>query len=314
MSRYKQWWAEGGNTYNKVMKATVGDDVPAGGGAFAVATDTYVTAKTSGWAREDVNYASVEGLIDKALLGNDYTAAINRLQFVSVAVKMAEKMTGKSITPAPSGTFTDTDSEYARKAYAAGITMGDGSATTFNPNGALTRQQMATFLYRALQYVKDNSDTEYSVYTSQLGNYSDASQLQSWAVAPMAFMNAFGLIKGTSDTTLSPNDPCTIEQALIVALRSLDAGLLGWYQYNGDPFDVASVGYKTHYTRYTATGYVNWASGVKMCTGERVFVTAIVRNPSKGGYATAYYGEFFLDRYGRSAYINLENFRAIKDR
>ena len=312
MSRNRAKWAVGGNTYNKVLQATVDKDYVST--SFAVSTATYVTARTSDWAREDVNYASQEGLIDKALLGNNYTAAINRLQFVSVAVKMAEKMTGKSITPAPSGTFTDTDSEYARKAYAAGITMGDGSATTFNPNGALTRQQMATFLYRALQYVKDNSDTEYSVYTSQLGNYSDASQLQSWAVAPMAFMNAFGLIKGTSDTTLSPNNPCTIEQALIVALRSLDAGLLGWYQYDGDPFDVTNIGYKTHYTRYTATGYVNWGTGIKMCTGERVFVTAITRNPSKGSYATAYYGEFFLDRYGRSAYIDLEDFRAIKDR
>ena len=311
MSRNRAKWAEGGNTYNQVLQATVDKDYV--GTSFAVATDTYVTAATSGWAREDVNYASQEGLIDKSLLGTDYTTAINRLQFVSVAVKMAEKMTGKTITPAPSGTFLDTDSEYARKAYAAGITTGVGN-DYFDPNGTLTRQQMATFLYRALQYVKDNSDTEYSIYDSQLGNYSDAGQVAGWAADAMAFMNAFGLIKGISSTVLGPESPCTIEQAVVVALRSLDAGLLGWYQYNGDPFSVANVGYKTHYTRYTATGYVNWASGVKMCTGERVFVTAIVRNPSKGGYATAYYGEFYLDRYGRSAYINLEDFRAIKDR
>lgn len=90
-------------------------------------------------------------------MGNDYTRPISRLQFCSVAVKLAEKMAGKAITPAPSGTFTDTGSEYARKASAAGITQGVGGGR-FNPNGTLTRQEMATFLYRALQWVKANSD------------------------------------------------------------------------------------------------------------------------------------------------------------
>ena len=196
------------------------------------------------------------------------------------------------------------------KAYVAGITAGVGN-NAFDPNGTLTRQQMATFLYRALQYVKDNSDTEYSIYDSQLANYSDASQLASWAVDPMAFMNAFGLIKGTSDTTLSPNNPCTIEQAVIVALRSLDAGLLGWYQYDGD---IGSIGHMTSFTRYT--NYVSWEKLTSISNGERVFVTAITRHKnqvSQGVYETSYYGNF-TDRYGRSAYINLENCRAIKDR
>ena len=43
-------------------------------------------------------------------------------------------------------------------------------------------------------------------------------------------MNALGLVKGTSDTTLAPDAYCTIEQALIVAYRSLDADEIGWYQ------------------------------------------------------------------------------------
>lgn len=108
------------------------------------------TAKTSTWAQSDVNMALNDNLLDTALLGNDYTKAMSRLQFCSVAVRLAEELTGKEITPAPSGTFTDTDALYARKAYAAGITNGV-TATTFGPNGTLTRQQMATFIYRALQ-------------------------------------------------------------------------------------------------------------------------------------------------------------------
>ena len=295
IDRYKKWWAEGGSTYEKAIKTTVDKDAH---NCFAVSSSTFVTAKHSGWAREDLNKASQEGLIDKSLLGDNYTGGINRLQFASVAVKMTEKMTGKSIPAAPAGTFTDTDNAYALKAYAAGITTGTGDGSTFDPNGILTRQQMATFLYRALQYVKANSDTEYSTYTSKLGEYSDAGQIESWAKDAMAFMNAFSLVNG-SDGKLTPTASCTIEQSVIVALRSLDAGMLGWYQYAGDKR-----------VSYYGLGSTSKETIVK---GDRIWVTAIQRGTSS--YEAAYSG-VCVNPYGRSSLINLSGleFMAIKDR
>lgn len=187
------------------------------------------TAKTSTWAQSDVNFALNDNLLDLDLLGNDYTKNISRLQFCSVVVRLAEEMTGKSITPAAANTFTDTNNAYVLKAYAAGITSGT-SATTFSPDATLNRQQMATFLYRTLRYIEKNSDYKYTSYTSKLANYADNAQLESWAVESMAFMNALDLIKGTSDTTLSPNNKCTIEQAIAVAERSVYAHQIGWCQ------------------------------------------------------------------------------------
>ena len=186
-------------------------------------------AKTSTWAQSDVNFALNDNLLDLELLGNDYTKNISRLQFCSVVVRLAEEMTGKTITPAAANTFTDTNSPYVLKAYAAGITSGT-SATTFSPDATLNRQQMATFLYRTLRYIEKNSDYKYTSYTSKLANYTDKGQLESWAVESMAFMNALDLIKGTSDTTLSPNNKCTIEQAIAVAERSVYAHQIGWCQ------------------------------------------------------------------------------------
>lgn len=186
-------------------------------------------AHISEWAQSDVNLALNDNLLDTAMLGNDYTRNISRLQFCSVAVKLAEELTGKSITPANANTFTDTSNAYALKAYAAGITSGV-TATMFDPNGTLTRQQMATFLYRALRYVENNSDYSYTDYTSKLASYTDSPAVQGWATEAMAFMNALDLVKGTSDTTLNPNGLCTIEQAVAVAERSVYAHLLGWYQ------------------------------------------------------------------------------------
>lgn len=187
------------------------------------------TAKTSTWAQSDVNFALNDNLLDLDLLGNDYTKNISRLQFCSVVVRLAEEMTGKTITPAAANTFTDTSNAYVLKAYAAGITSGT-SATTFSPDATLNRQQMATFLYRTLRYIEKNSDYKYTSYTSKLSNYTDNGQLESWAVESMAFMNALDLIKGTSDTTLSPNNKCTIEQAIAVAERSVYAHQIGWCQ------------------------------------------------------------------------------------
>lgn len=192
-------------------------------------------AKTSAWAQSDVNLALNDDLLDASLLGGDYTKNITRLQFCSVAVRLAEALTGKPIAPAGSGTFTDTSNPYVLKAYAAGITTGV-TAATFEPGGTLTRQQMAAFLYRTLRYVEKNSDYSYTSCTSKLASFTDRGQVQSWASEPMAFMNALGLITGTSAATLSPNGKCTIEQAVIVAERSIYAHQIGWYQVTAEDY------------------------------------------------------------------------------
>lgn len=186
-------------------------------------------AKTSAWAQSDVNLALNDNLLDTALLGGDYTKPISRLQFCSVAVRLAEELTGKSITPAAANTFTDTNNAYVLKAYAAGITTGT-STSAFSPNDTLTRQQMAAFLYRTLRYVEKNSGYSYTSYTSKLASYTDNAQVQGWAKESMAFMNALDLVKGTTATTLNPNGKCTIEQAVAVAERSVYAHQIGWYQ------------------------------------------------------------------------------------
>ena len=197
--------------------------------SFAVRNDRYVTAKMSNWAQNEVQWASQNGILDTSLLGNDYTKPITRLQFASIAVKLAEVLTGSAITPAPQGTFVDTDNEYALKAYASGITSGV-SATEFAPNGTLTRQQMATFIYRALMYVRDNTNIRYTTYTPALEKYSDNWAIQDWAKTSMGFMNALGLVKGVSDAAIDPDGKCTIEQAALVANRSVNADQIGWYQ------------------------------------------------------------------------------------
>ena len=284
-------------------------------GVFFFATPIApVSAKFSSWAEGELNAAKQQGILDEALLGSDYTIGINRLQFCSLAVKMAENMLDSEITPAASGTFADTDDIYVRKAFAAGITTGTGNGQ-FSPYATLSRQQMATFIYRALQYVRNNSGIRYTVYTPELEKYSDNHAIQDWARESLGFMNALGLVKGVSDTEISPDGNCTIEQAILVAYRSLSADEIGWYQKVS-----ATENTKLGSYRYGGpSNYLLWpyvSEGNHFMTqatvecGDRVWVTNYI---DADGLAEGFLEVEHPYVAGHTVYLEAQNFKAIKD-
>ena len=185
--------------------------------------------KMSASKQSIVNYAVSDNLVDEQLLGNDYTRSITRLQLSSIAVRLAEEMLGNPVKPASDKPFTDTDNAYAAKAAAMGLTDGIVS-NVFQPNAIATKQEMGTFIYRALRYIERNSSYTYTDYDSKLSKYTDQGLLKDWAKEPMAFMTALELIKGATSTQLAPNENCSIEQAIAVADNSLFAHKIGWYQ------------------------------------------------------------------------------------
>jgi len=285
--------------------------------AFAIYPEREVNKHTSAWAENEMNWAAQLQLIDAGLLGSDYTKSCTRLQFVSAAVKMAERMLGKEIVAAQSGTFVDTDNLYVRKAYAAGITTGT-SATEFSPNATLTRQQMATFIYRALMYVRDNSEIRYTIYDSKLADYTDSVQIADWAREPMAFMNALGLIKGTSATELSPLSNCTIEQAVAVAYRSLDADEIGWYQcVTGDERNLAGVTGGTTYNNFDTIPGGGSFSLRTYSHGERLWrampITPANLMETEPEYDRERAMSVIDDYTGQIQWVAAEDFKAIKD-
>lgn len=178
--------------------------------------------------------------MDESVLGDDFTKPLTRLQASAIAVTLAEKLSGKSISPAKSKTYSDTKSKYALKAAGAGI-YGGASEGKFNPDGTVDRQQLATFFYQALMYAKKNKNVRYSPYESKLSRYSDSESIADWAKEAVAFMDAFGLVEGETSTKFSPAENAyTIEQALAIANNSLDAPNIGWYQ--SGPSDTNKLG------------------------------------------------------------------------
>lgn len=82
--------------------------------------------------------------------------------------------------------------------------IADGtSATTFEPNAPVTREQVATFFANYAKF-KNN----YSGAQSDLSKYSDQNKISAWAKENISWAVNYGLMSGTSETTLDPQGTC----------------------------------------------------------------------------------------------------------
>ena len=126
-------------------------------------------------------------------------------------------------------------------AFQNGIVEGV-SATRFNPNGNITREQIATILYRYYVEYLGNSPSGYA----DLNGYIDGDETSAWAEEAVRWAVSVGLIEGISGTAngtiLSPRGTSTRAQAaaLLVRLIGLESGpetgpvFLGWYNEDGE--------------------------------------------------------------------------------
>jgi|GEM_PF-5275067 len=171
-------------------------------------------SKVSNWAEEEMGQAAYYGLIPQVLRGYDMTRPISRQEFAAVAVTLYETLTDRSISPAPSGTFSDTTDLEVRKAYAIGVVNGTGGGK-YSPASTLTREQAATMLARVYQAWKDPDKLPYW----KKEDFRDHGSIASWAADGVYFMNANNVIVGTGGGSFSPKKTATREQALLIALR-----------------------------------------------------------------------------------------------
>ena len=143
----------------------------------------------------------------------DPDSAITRAMFVTVLYRME----GQPAVDQKAG-FTDVaeGSYYAAAVdWAAknGIVNGV-SETSFDPDAAITREQMAAILYRYAAYWELDVSAE-----ADLSAYEDASSVSAYAQAAMQWAVANGVINGTSATALEPAGTATRAQAATVLVR-----------------------------------------------------------------------------------------------
>lgn len=172
---------------------------------------------TSDWAADEIDAALAAGLIP-TLAGNpSYQDAITREQFAELVVQAVTVICGAP-EPAPADTFTDTKNPAILKANHAGIVDGVGDSK-FAPNQTTNREQIATMIARAIAYIKAESGIDLAPAAGDLSKYTDKVQVSGWAVDGVGLLASNGIMKGTSDTALSPKASCTVEQSILLLYR-----------------------------------------------------------------------------------------------
>ena len=101
-------------------------------------------------------------------------------------------------------------------AAATGMVTGYGN-NSFHPNQDITRQELATILYRYAKWMGYAVDGG-----KDLSAYTDRGQIASWARDAMAWANGAGLINGRGENTLAPTATATRAEVATMMARMMD--------------------------------------------------------------------------------------------
>ena len=169
-------------------------------------TASFVDVPSDAWYAESVYKASQNGFMEGVASGIFAPErTMTRAEFAQTVYNMAhefgEQGANKAWETYPTQ-FSDVEPNawYAKAVeWAAryGIVTGK-SATTFDPNGTVTREEIATMLYR---YIGNGAKADASV----LDRFEDKAEVCDWAVDAMAWAVEEGVVNGVSETSLAPH-------------------------------------------------------------------------------------------------------------
>ncbi len=175
-------------------------------------SSAFTDLNVDAWYHEGVDYVLDHGLMNG--MGNGIFApdgALTRAELVTVVYRMAGSPSVAGLT----NPFADVrEGEWYADAviwaYHEGIVNGV-SATTFAPSQRITREQIATMLYRysGAEKVEENA----------LESFVDAAAISDYAREAMNWAVATGLLNGVGEGKLAPQETATRAQIATILMR-----------------------------------------------------------------------------------------------
>ena len=176
------------------------------------------TDVTHSWADDGIQYCVTHQLMS-GVGGNLFAPKMTttRAQIVQILYNLEGE-------PKVSGTmpFTDLTQNWYKDAvlwaYQTGVVVGT-SATTFEPDRPVTREQIAVIL---MEYVTKVLKLERTWTPADLSVFPDAGSVSDWAKDALADAVALGLISGASNggqTLLEPQGSATREQVATILME-----------------------------------------------------------------------------------------------
>lgn len=161
------------------------------------------------WYHEAVDYVLEEGIM-VGMGGNLF--APNSTLTRAMVVKVLGALENISPEAFPSSSFKDVQTTswyapYVQWAHELGLVKGIGGGL-FAPNAPITRQELATILYRYWQYKGNTWTPDNSAYLT----FADTVEVAPWAVNAMVWATGMGLVDGVGNDLLAPTELSTRAQ------------------------------------------------------------------------------------------------------
>ena len=178
-------------------------------------SDLFIDIARDAWYKDAVQYAYDNGLMT-GVSATEFApeATTTRAMIVSILARL------EGVTTAQAAGFADVDDNdwYATAVnWAANVGVVNGyEDNTFQPNTAITREQLAAILMNYAAYKGEDVSAR-----AALDNYTD--QPSTWAQEAMQWAVAEGLISGVTNTELQPQGNATRAQVAAILQRYLEA-------------------------------------------------------------------------------------------
>lgn len=194
------------------MFAVMGDissEIPAEDGAF--------TDMQSHWAKEYVEAVVERGLFN----GTSATAfspneSMTRAMFVTVIGRLA----GVDAEGSAATAFTDVKSDSYYTPYVAWAAENDivegTTAATFDPDRAISRQEMAVLLSRYAEFA------DITLKDGEAVSFADSDEISAYAKDAVEAMAKAGLLNGVGDNRFAPDDTATRAEVAALLARFIE--------------------------------------------------------------------------------------------
>lgn len=168
------------------------------------------------WAKGDVSLLASKWIVSGTSFTNySPSKAITRSDFAKY-IANGLGLTGNATGAAK---FSDVgmngkDAAYIGAVSDAGVISGKTNGK-FDPNAAITREEMASMMQRAMNYAGVQPSN------ASLAKFTDRSKIGSWATNAVAACVDAGIIAGVTSTTFQPKANATRAQAAVMIVRML---------------------------------------------------------------------------------------------
>ena len=241
------------------------------------------------WASYDVSVMATKEMVQGVSEGvYDPDSTITRAQFVTIldrAMKY-ELVSEDSFADVPADSWYYT---YVATANKNGLLKDLPTADGFKPDAPITREEMALLIYNAIQAIGKN-DEWIEDLPDTYDNFEDSASVSDQAKTALRYLIRTGIIKGTSDTKVSPEQTATRAQAAVILKRFMEGFVWSgpssdedWVLTFNDEFEYEGVNWDVWEAASETPGHIEssrWPENIAVYDGAMHLLT---KNEERGG-------------------------------